>query len=228
MASDNEADRGEEPCRPNGFGLCMTHPTCDHVKVSLEEANAKIRFLSRESYKPIPCADEQLRGIMARLKEEGHYDRWHHSDDNPLGLLVSTLDHKRAAVTGAIARGREFQQDVLTFLRAFSLMLGTVAGASTHGEKAARLRGLIELVETAAVKLREKQFRDESTWSYALADDVFRCDYPVRHWIDRTREAEAKAERAEQELAKVRELWAPKPSVETPPMTSEDRKNVPF
>ncbi len=31
----------EEPCRPNGFGLCMTHATCDHVRHALEGEQGK-------------------------------------------------------------------------------------------------------------------------------------------------------------------------------------------
>lgn len=160
-----------------------------------------------------PCANDQLNGIRQRLREEQEHDRWHHSEETVIATLVRVLDHKRSHVASTIARSRDFQQDVLTFLRAFSLMLETVSGASTHAEKAARLRGLIELVETAATRVRERQFREQESWSYSMADDVFRCDYPVRHWIHKCREAEAKQQAAEEELKKVREIYASAPSV---------------
>lgn len=38
----------EAVCSPNGFGLCVTHPTCEHVKSSLQEAQNKIADQNRE------------------------------------------------------------------------------------------------------------------------------------------------------------------------------------
>lgn len=35
----------EAACQSNGFGLCITHPACDHVRASLAEAQAKIDAL---------------------------------------------------------------------------------------------------------------------------------------------------------------------------------------
>ncbi len=172
---------------------------------------------------PTPLAEEQLNSIKEMLKSEQHRDRFHHSAELVSELVHRVLEHKREMVTSTVARSREFQQDVLTFLRAFELMLETVAGASTHGEKAARLRGLMELVGTAARKVREKQFSETQMWSYALSDDVFRSDYPVRHFIDKSREAERKVKILEDELATLR---GGKPGQNV--MTKEDAEAVPF
>ena len=32
----------DHACRPNGFGLCQTHATCDHVKQALEELQLEL------------------------------------------------------------------------------------------------------------------------------------------------------------------------------------------
>ncbi len=171
----------------------------------------------------------KLKEVMDLLAAEQSHDRWHHAEANPAKLLKEILDRKRSAVAAMILQCKEFQTDTLVFLRAFVLLLETVAGASTHGEKAARLRGLMELVESAAGKIRAKQFREYQSWSFAMSEDVFRCDYPVRNWIDRAREAEARAEAAEQEAAKIRETWAPKPSVQSPNLPIPTKpEEVPF
>ena len=60
----------------------------------------------------------------------------------------------------------------------------------------------MELVESAARKVREKQFKETQAWGYSSAEDVFRCDYPVRHFIDKAREAERRVAELEAELEK--------------------------
>jgi len=155
--------------------------------------------------KVFPLAHEQLEAIKKMLADEQTHDRYHYSHDLVSSTLHSVLQHKRELVAGNLSRTREFQQDVLTFMRAFSLMLESVGGAATHGEKAARLRGLIEMVESAARKLRDWQFREISLWGGGISEDVFRSDYPVRHYIDKTREAEARVKQLEDEIEAMKE-----------------------
>lgn len=38
-------DKSESACVPNGFGLCTTHPTCDHVRHALESAQREVAQL---------------------------------------------------------------------------------------------------------------------------------------------------------------------------------------
>lgn len=170
---------------------------------------------------------EQLKAISDRLQKEQEYDRYYHSKQTILQLLEGILEHKRTRVVMALQQVRSFQEDVLAFLRAFELMLETVAGASTHAEKAARLRGLMELVSTAATRVRERQFKDSEHISYFLADDVFRCDFPVRHWMQKAREAEARATAAEEERDRIRESCKSEVS-EQPPGIVNDEDEQPF
>jgi hypothetical protein len=61
--------------------------------------------------------------------------------------------------------------------------------ASTHGEKAARLRGLSEMIEGGIAKLREIHFEDMSLHRW-FWPDVFRSDFPVRVYKQRIHELE--------------------------------------
>jgi hypothetical protein len=147
-----------------------------------------------------PCASEQLEAIKQLLAKEQERDRLYHATETVSELVNRVVDEKKLTVVRVMQQAKEFQSDVLSFLRAFSLMLETVAGAATHGEKAARLRGLMELVETAAERVRDARIRDCETWSYRMAEDVFRSDYPVRHYIEKAREEKARADAAEAKL----------------------------
>jgi hypothetical protein len=156
--------------------------------------------------KPFPCADEQLAQIRKMINEEQSHDKYHYPQDLVSNMLSNIFRHKRELVASAINQTRNFQGDVLTFLRAFSLMLETVASAATHGEKASRLRGLMELVESAARKIRETQFREVNSWNGGIAEDVFRCDYHVRHFIDKANQAEYRVKELEKELAEIKDI----------------------
>jgi hypothetical protein len=60
--------------------------------------------------------------------------------------------------------------------------------AGTHAEKNARLRGAIELLESAVEKLRHQHLED--LFSIYHWPDVFRSDYPTRSLMERIHDLE--------------------------------------
>lgn len=91
--------------------------------------------------------------------------------------------------SGALEQIKSFRDDLLTYLRAIALVVDMAANASTHREKNARLRGMVELLESAIDKLRKASF--EFTLNHRWASyDIFRSDYPTRHLVDRIHELE--------------------------------------
>lgn len=145
-----------------------------------------------------------IKQIRQRLNVEQDRNRSYRGTDDILKVLDSVLEHKHSKVVDTINSARLFQEDVLSFLRAFSLILETIGDGHTHREKEARLRGLICLVETAAKRLRERQMSDLEGLSYRMLDDVFRSDFPVRHYVDKARESEVRATAAEKWLGAVK------------------------
>jgi hypothetical protein len=159
-------------------------PRLRDIANSVQEEHGGFRADIIEAAKDGIAEIERLRSVNAAIfaaitavdtiltKEQGR-DAYHHGEKSVAKTLERVLERKRDMVTQTIARTREFQQDVLTFLKAFVFTLEMVASASTHAEKAARLRGLMELVDSAARKVRERQFHETSHWSYSGA--IIRC-----------------------------------------------------
>lgn len=58
-------------------------------------------------------------------------------------------------------------EDTVTYLQSFKMLCEMVGMAQTHGEKAARLRGMIQLIESSITKLRREQTDDIlSNWQH--------------------------------------------------------------
>lgn len=122
------------------------------------------------------------------IKDHSERLRCYHcgSDEEKIAHIIRDYhDH----ATEAIGKVKAFRDDLQTWLRAIALVLEMTGNASTHAEKNARLRGALELLESAIGKLRDHEI--EFSMSYRFnAHDVFRSDYPTRHFLERIRELE--------------------------------------
>lgn len=61
---------GDEPCRPNGFGLCMTHAICDNVRANLKELQDRVTSHTSELQRISTCLqvrDAQISMTVDRL-----------------------------------------------------------------------------------------------------------------------------------------------------------------
>jgi hypothetical protein len=113
--------------------------------------------------------------------------------------LRQVLQQYDSIAVRALAGAKSFRDDVIVTLRAVVMYLDTVGDGYTHKEKAARLRGLIELLEKQMHSLRGIEFDFSKQWHHY--DDVFRSDFPYRELMDRiySLEAENKALKGEKE-----------------------------
>lgn len=117
------------------------------------------------------------------IKEHSERIRCYHcgTDEEKIAHIIS--DYHDAAVR-AISDVKEFREDLQVYLRAIALVLDMTANASTHREKNARLRGACELIESAIAKLRESSI-EFTLGRHGLSADIFRSDYPTRHFVER-------------------------------------------
>ncbi|HET7210036.1 MAG TPA: hypothetical protein VFI95_25915 [Terriglobales bacterium] len=113
--------------------------------------------------------------------------------------VVTLINHYDSLATNALVGSKAFRDDVVIWLRAMSLIIDMAANAATHKEKNARLRGCIELCEASMQKLRQMEFDFQRTFYFL--EDVFRSDYPVRHFVDRIHELERELEEAKKATA---------------------------
>lgn len=170
---------------------------------NLFQDRARLEKQAQSQVALLDAKQQELTALQELLQAEQEHHGYYHGERTLTKTLQAVLAHKRSVVAATLQSVKAFQEDTLSFLRAFSLLLETVGEGYTHAEKAARLRGLVGLVETAARRLREKRFRDESRWSVSMVEDIYGSDYPVREFASRAHEAEARAERAEKELAQL-------------------------
>lgn len=106
--------------------------------------------------------------------------------------IAAILRDERETTVKALSGASRFRDDLLTYLRAMSMILTMTGNASTHAEKGARLRGAIELIESVIRTLQEMRFEATYTnWSHV---DVFASDYPTRHYVERIHELERELE----------------------------------
>jgi hypothetical protein len=108
--------------------------------------------------------------------------------------LSRVLAHYQRTAVEALAEAKAFRDDLLVEFRALVLVTEMAGNASTHREKDARLRGLVELLEGATRRLREHEFGLAHGYGY-FWDSVFRSDYPTRHYVRRIHELEDEVKR---------------------------------
>lgn len=142
-----------------------------------EEAESKLRRSVDELE-----VRKSVEGMEARRFEHGY--------GTPQDRLTQLLNSMRQRELDAIAGCKAFRDDCVNWLRAISMIVESVGNASTHGEKAARCRGAVELVESAIEKLRRRNFDSPHSWQFWM-DDCFRSDYPTREYVRRIHELEA-------------------------------------
>ncbi len=150
---------------------------------------------------------EQIRKTI-----DSHEDQQHFKYCGPLPERLKEVlawYHNRTVQT--IDGVRQFRDDLLIYFRALSLTLEMTGNASTHREKAARLRGAIEVIEHACEKLRREQFEFHHFWRGW--PDIFHSDYPQKEYLDRIHGLEQQVEDLKRQLSPPAPTPAAKPSV---------------
>jgi hypothetical protein len=100
----------------------------------------------------------------------------------------------------AIADKRKLIEDALVYFRSVILIAESIGMAATHAEKAARLRGLIELLNSAISKLRNDQQEhllqnwESFSWGYS--------DYPYHRILEKYSELERQNKQMKEALEK--------------------------
>jgi hypothetical protein len=89
------------------------------------------------------------------------------------------LNHYQRKAAEGIAGKKEVFEKVASQILAFKMVAEMIGMGDTHAEKAARLRGFIQLLDNTLQKLREEQVENiESNWPYF--DFGNRSEYPYR------------------------------------------------
>jgi hypothetical protein len=110
----------------------------------------------------------------------------HHANSlkDRFASVIAEYENKTAR---AFQTAKEFRDRMMIDLRALSITLTMTVNADTHREKAARLRGAIEVIEAAIERLAKGEFELNKSWNF---EDVFKSDFPTRHYVERIRDLE--------------------------------------
>ena len=139
-----------------------------------------------------PVSAPDVTRLNNLIEEHSKIQRYHRCGDLP-ELIRGVIAHYKETATNALEASKRFNDDMVTYLRAMALVLTMTGSAATHREKEARLRGCIELIESGVEQCRTRTFDLANTWHGE--PDLFRSDFPVRHWMDKVRELEAEVVR---------------------------------
>jgi predicted nucleic acid-binding Zn-ribbon protein len=143
----------------------------------------------------------QLQAMIDKF-EEGVQQTggWTYSSDHTLAERVqSCVNHYTRMAAEAVGDSHSFKDGVVSWLRGIAINAQSVSWASTHHEKDARLRGLIEVVETAITRINDVRFTDRlSPWNN-VTDAWMKSDFP-------TREMRSRILKQEEEIKRLKKL----------------------
>lgn len=137
-----------------------------------------------DAYRRINMERGSVEQIVIQAENELH-SGYAGSLPNRVQAVYNRLERK---VWKAEADFKHLRDDTQVWLRAVGIIATSIGNAGTHAEKNARLRGLIEMIESAIGSVRESRDRDNE-WGVRMPD-IFRSDYPVREYVQRIHQLE--------------------------------------
>lgn len=96
----------------------------------------------------------------------------------PEQMLDSVLRQERNHTEKAIAGAKDFRDSCLIMLKSLEVVIESIECASTHSEKNARLRGLMDVVHRNMEKMGRFEFCFDSPPWYATYNDAFSREDP--------------------------------------------------
>jgi hypothetical protein len=132
-----------------------------------------------------------LEKVMDEQEEKLHHHYGSFGAADRLRYIFRNLERKAEQSQFAY---RALKEDMLVWARAIGLAAGMAANGGTHREINARMRGLIEMIESAVTAIRNANEDERHGFYGAHVPDVFRSDYPVREYNQRIHELERELE----------------------------------
>lgn len=136
---------------------------------------------------------------LERFVKENESDIHTHYPGSLVDKTRSLISHYSRDAAQATARKLSMIEDMKLYVRGMIMAAEMIGMAGTHGEKAARLRGMIDLMNSTARKL-EQGHEDEilESWRFSLFG---RGDYPYQKILERHDELKRENEELKRQLA---------------------------
>lgn len=162
---------------------------------TLEEFNQNLEYMLRSSNgRYYNEAD-----LDSEIKKHEEAIGCSYGGNNVQRVLSLVKTYQRSFDT-AMANSKKFHEEMRIYLQSLAIVADMVSRASTHQEKNARIRGLIEVIEGAIDKLVHIELGD--FYSYNPYDSVFKSRYPVQRLVATNRELKTEVDRLKKLLEK--------------------------
>lgn len=159
------------------------------LKTILQEHKGQLISVEDEGFRILGDSKQipQLLQLLDKHQPETSFERPHML--NLYSAVQNAILNYKNRELSAFTKLKSFKDDVLTYLRAITLVAETVGNGGTHKEKDARMRGLISQIESAIQRVRTE---DKHLFNYYWGNpDLFRSDYPVIEYLRQIRELKA-------------------------------------
>lgn len=97
--------------------------------------------------------EQKLKKFIEQHEKSIHI--YHAGDD--VEKVAQIVNHYERIAAESIGKRKQFIEDALVYFRSVVMITETVGMAGTHAEKSARLRGLVELLNSVIEKLKHEQ-----------------------------------------------------------------------
>jgi hypothetical protein len=142
---------------------------------------------------------EEINAYLREHEAELSRQHWEH---RPGDRLKGVIQHYRGVATNALLGCERFRDDLHAWLRGMVICLEMTGNAGTHAEKAARLRGAIELTEAVIGKIVSARFDFNS--AYWRWKDTFSSDFPTREILEQKHRLARDVEDLKRQLAEAK------------------------
>lgn len=129
--------------------------------------------------------DELMEAILL-LEEKLNINAWSSTWVEKLKYIIQ---HYQEKTSDAIRKLEGAQTDFVIDVRALQAMVSTALMATTHHEKDARLRGLIDFLSNR-IQDMERSYGNLLSCFYDYQNYRFKSLYPIRNILDKWRQAE--------------------------------------
>jgi len=163
--------------------VTMVHTDCAKALAS-SEAGRKLRNEVREIERMVCGFEEKVQ--------------WFRGSDPLSKRIDAVINHYIRQAANAVSAEKNSRDNILTYLRAMVISAEAAYSGGTHYEKAARLRGVIEVIEGAITKLQSYRV-DFYNGYWRDHEDIFRSDYPVKEYIHKIHQLEAEVKQLQKE-----------------------------
>lgn len=140
---------------------------------------------------------EQIKKIINQHEKSIHI--YHAGDEAE--KIAQVINHYERKAAEAIGSRKQMIEDTLVYFRSVVMITESIGMAGTHAEKAARLRGLIELLQSAISKLKQEKEEDilnnwrSFSWDFST--------YPYQSILEKFDDAKRENERLKSRLAEL-------------------------